>query len=143
MRSVIIIIIILIILIAIIIIMNNNTHIEGFHWDPLWEGRDSQNCYKETLDNCLNYSNCGICHQNGHKKCVPGDMNGAFFDETCQAWTYKDHYERNIFNENVTRTTPQWSKFYNTDYEVWYPSPITNSTLMSFKEQAAPSPYST
>ena len=115
--------------------------VEGFHWDPLWEGRDSQDCYKESLGNCLKYSNCGICNKGGQLKCLPGDMNGAFFDERCDNWTYKDQYERNIFNENVTRTTPQWSKFYFGDYETHYPSPVATAALQSFREQATPPPY--
>ena len=108
----------------------------GNDWEPLWVGEQSDDCYSLSKGDCLKYSNCGLCHQKGKKQCIPGNVDGPLFKEGCDGWTYTNYYDRHIFNEAVTQTTPSWDKWYPNMYEVWYPSPITQATLQSFKEQA-------
>jgi hypothetical protein len=107
-------------------------------WNPLQVGPESLDCYKESPETCLNFANCGLCHQGNRVSCKPGDSMGAFFDETCMGWTHSNYYDRHIFKEKVTTTVPSWSKFYNQDYEIWYPDPQIQGTLQSFNEQATP-----
>src|SRR3990172_11232190 len=117
-------IIIFILVILLVMWYNRTQRLEGFHWDILWQGRDSEDCSKENLNDCLKYSNCGICRQGDRLSCKSGDVNGPFFDKSCNDWTYTNYYDRHIFNEAVTTTTPSWSKFYPMDYEVYFPGPI-------------------
>ena len=92
---------------------------------PKWQGELSQDCSTEKLDNCLNFSNCGICNN----KCVFGDEDGPLFTgQNCNNWLYSNYRDRKIFNEKVTRVTPSWSTFYP-DYEATFPSPISRATL--------------
>lgn len=107
-------------------------------WDPLYVSEQSDNCYGLSEKDCMKYSNCGLCHQKGKKSCVFGNVDGPFFKEGCDGWTYTNYYDRHIFNEAVTQTVPSWDKFYNNMYEVWYPSPVVAGTLQSFKEQSNP-----
>ena len=97
-------------------------------WDPLWVGKMSLNCYNETPDTCMNYSNCGFCINGGKKKCVPGDTQGPFFAGNCGRWMHTNYYDRHIFGEKVTTITPSWDEIYP-DYELWSPSPISRATL--------------
>lgn len=105
-------------------------------WDPLWTGEQSADCYHLSEKDCMKYSNCGLCHQKGKLLCKPGNVDGPLFKEGCDGWSYTNYYDRHIFNEAVTQTTPSWDQFYNNMYEVWYPSPNVAGTLQSFKEQA-------
>lgn len=138
-------IIILILVILLLVWLNRAqrmNNVEGFDWDPLSVGQQSDNCYKQNLNDCLKYSNCGICHQGAKLQCKPGNVDGPFFDERCNGWTYTNYYDRHIFKEAVTTTTPSWSKFYPQDYEIWFPMPSDTAALQSFKEQATPPPRS-
>jgi len=124
-------IIIIGIMIIIIIILCSNKS-ESFNWDPLWLGKISPDCYGETPRSCLAYSNCGVCTDTKSgsfmKKCVPGDVDGPYFTSDCDRWTYTNYYDKRTFGERTTNTTPVWNKRYP-DYEIWYPSPISWSTL--------------
>jgi hypothetical protein len=96
-------------------------------WDHLTsDSNTSLDCYKETPRNCMKYSNCGLCVKNNNLTCLPGDVQGPYFDEHCENWVYTNYYDRHIFGEKVTTITPAWNKFYP-DYEAWYPSPISLS----------------
>ena len=98
-------------------------------WDHEWLGPVSDDCYKLNKKDCLNNSNCGLCIKDKNATCVPGDIHGPLFKETCQGWAHTDYYDRHIFGEKVTRITPSWSAFYS-DYEARYPSPQSRSTLI-------------
>ena len=106
---------------------------EHFQWEPKWEGAVSRDCYTEKPGNCLKYSNCGICLNNCDKdgnfkksKCMPGDINGPLFTETCNKWKYSNY--DTMYDETVTDVTDPWSKRYTTYESVW-PSPVAVQTL--------------
>jgi hypothetical protein len=77
----------------------------GTHWDIEWTGPSSSNCYQNTAKNCLDYSNCGVC--NG--KCVPGDVQGAYFKQGCNTWKYNNYYDGRIYDKGITRLSRPWS----------------------------------
>jgi hypothetical protein len=97
-------------------------------WDPLWVGQRSLDCYKENKRDCMQYSNCGLCLKDGQMNCVPGDVQGPFFEDQCQHWIHTDYYDRHIFGEKVTSISPPFSQFYP-DYETYYPWPGSVQTL--------------
>ncbi len=107
-------------------VLGQSTH--GFQWDPLWVGRTANDCYNLHPDQCMQYSNCGLCQKGANIECVPGDEQGPLFKETCEGWGHTNYYDRGIFGETVTTVTPPWSKIYP-DYEAWYPSPVARSSL--------------
>jgi hypothetical protein len=99
-------------------------------WNQSQFGQNFVDCYNLPPNKCLNYSNCGLCIKNGHPpKCIPGDEQGPLFKEGCDKWAYGDYYDRNNFAEKVVRVVDPWDKFYPTDYEASYPSPISRSAL--------------
>ena len=116
--------VLLILLLLCIIYFYKSNNQEHFQWDPLWVGNTSLECDGETPRDCLNYSNCGLCDG----KCKSGDENGPFFHTGCRQWTYTNYYDRNIFDEKVTRTTPSWDQMYP-GYESRLPDPISRSHL--------------
>jgi hypothetical protein len=82
------------------------------------------------LNKCLNYSNCGVCLSKGNSPtCIPGDEEGPFYKEGCDKWMYTDMYDRYNTNTKVTRLVDPWDKFYPTDYEASYPSPMIKAFL--------------
>lgn len=97
-------------------------------WDPLWEGNVSEDCYTLSNNDCMKYSNCGLCKKAGMLECVPGDEQGPYFNGHCDGWAYTDYRARNFFGEQVTTFSPAWNYFYS-DYESYYPSPISRSAL--------------
>lgn len=105
------------------------TSTEHFQWDPKWVGKTSLDCYKETPQSCMEYSNCGLCLKDGYRTCIPGDEQGPFFKEDCDQWMHTNYYDRYIFGEKVTTIRPPWSRFYS-EYEAWYPNPRSRATLM-------------
>lgn len=130
---------ILIILLIVLLLFRNINNREGFdsdelnqyipqEWSPLWVGKGSSDCYNEPLDKCMTNTNCGICKYNDTVKCVPGDINGPFFDSKCQDYIYTNNYDRHLFGEKVTTRTSPWNTFYS-HYEVYYPSPVARSAL--------------
>lgn len=126
-----IILIIILSLIAVYIASNNkNEHFStaSTQWDPQWMGRTSDDCYSEYNTSCMNYSNCGLCLGRGTAKCVPGDINGPFFNNQCDGWAHTDYYDRHLFGEKVVTVTPHWSKFYP-EYEYKQPGPVSIATL--------------
>lgn len=116
------IIVIIIFILFIFVITHKQNKKEYFHWDPLFVGKTSLDCYNETIKNCMKYANCGLCHNNGQLKCQPGDENGPFFNNDCNKWTYTNYYDKSI------STTLPWS-FYYPDYEIMWPSPVVVGTL--------------
>ena len=100
-----------------------NRGLEGF-WDVDWRGEIASDCYKLDGKKCMTYSNCGLCDG----KCVPGDKDGAFFNEYCDSWKYTDYYDRDIFGESVERNVIPWSRRYGSYEQVW-PSPQARATL--------------
>lgn len=107
---------------------NNKEHLEHFQWDPLWVGNQSLDCYGETPRDCMKYSNCGLCYQYGKKTCMPGDINGPFFKEGCDAWKHTDYFDRHIFGEKVLTTRRDWS-YRIPEFPVYFPSPVSRSAL--------------
>jgi len=97
---------------------------EHFQWDPLWVGNTSLDCYGERPQDCLSYSNCGLCDG----KCFPGDQDGGFFDTGCRKWKYTNYYDNYIFNEKATNTVQSWDKM-QPGYEVRFPMPVSWSAL--------------
>lgn len=129
------IIIILILLLVAILTYSRNTEkfsdltVNNSSWNPRWVGQRASDCHSLDKEQCLNYTNCGLCLNNNHEpKCVHGDVHGPLFTERCQGWAHTDFYDRHIFGEKVTRITPPWSHVYS-DYETWYPSPQVRATL--------------
>ncbi|MCJ7636536.1 MAG: hypothetical protein MUO21_03520 [Nitrososphaeraceae archaeon] len=129
----------LIIIIVLILTQNksNNEHfseninpllsnVPTTYGDPKWQGKLSSDCYTEKPENCLNFSNCGICMNNG--TCIPGDQDGPFFQGGCNGWLYSNYADRKIFNEKVTSIVPPWDTFYP-DYEATFPSPVSWAAL--------------
>ena len=108
--------------------INVNQKLEHFYWEPRWVGPKSNDCYTEKPENCLKFSNCGIC-LNNKNKCIPGDEQGPLFKERCNGWAHSNYYDRHIFGEKVTTITPSLSQFYP-DYEYWAPSPTSRSSLI-------------
>ena len=102
---------------------------DNYSWNQLRVGPRSTDCYKLKGNNCLKYSNCGLCVKDGNLQCIPGDEQGPLFKEDCQGWIYTNYYDNSIFNEKVTSITPPWSMFYP-EYEGRYPSPISRSALV-------------
>lgn len=101
---------------------------ENDFWVQTDAGMKAKDCYGLPRNECLRYSNCGICMKNGRSECMPGDEQGPFFKEDCQGWAYSNVYDRYIFGERVTTVTPPWSMFYP-DYEQRTISPVVASTL--------------
>lgn len=97
-------------------------------WDPLWEGDVAEDCYVLSNNDCMKYSNCGLCKKDGIAKCIPGDDQGPYFKEDCEGWAYTDYRDKKIFGEQHTTFSPAWNYFYS-DYETYYPSPISRSSL--------------
>ena len=148
--------VILIIFIIIKLFFYNSTPKEYFNWDRYagkdsvsyynvpcdhnkqdikWIGKSSLDCYKESKNDCLKFSNCGICHKNCKLKCIPGDGQGPLFDDSCQNWTFTDYYDNYIFGEKETKTVRPWSHFIPESVCI-FPSPIARASLQSFKEQS-------
>ena len=125
------IILIIILLFALVFMSNTNKQTEHFQWDTNWVGKTSLDCYGEKIKDCNKYSNCGLCAQNGNRKCVPGDEQGPFFTENCDLWEYTNYYDRHIFGEKVHTTSAPWNRAYS-DYEIWYPSPVARSALQGY-----------
>lgn len=83
----------------------------------------SNDCYTESPETCLNYSNCGLCQKNGKQKCLPGDVNGPYYHLGCNEWEYLDNYDERIYDKkNLVNTVP-FDHYYPNDYEMWYPPP--------------------
>lgn len=121
-------IITLLFIIIIIIILTNQTAIEPFYM--LNYGPYNYDCTSLNLDTCMNYENCGIATVNGSKRCVPGDVFGPLYIENADYWTYKNYYDKHIFNESdQPRDYNTWAAFYPI-YDVRYPSPTTNAALV-------------
>lgn len=98
------------------------------YWDLVGMGMKAKDCYALNNDQCMNYSNCGICYKDGKSQCIPGDTQGPFFKEDCEQWQHTNYYDRHIFGERVTTISPPWNKFYH-EYEARYPSPQVRATL--------------
>lgn len=117
-----------IIILLILTQRNNKDTKEHFYWEPRWFGKESPDCYSEKPENCLNFSNCGFCSNQGLNKCLPGDANGPYFKGNCGKWLYSNYEDRHIFKEKVTSPVNSWDTFYD-DYEATYPSPVSWSAL--------------
>jgi hypothetical protein len=123
-----IVIIFVIVVVMLWIIMRRNMR-ENFNL--LDTGMESNDCYAKTLDECLNYSNCGIAKIGGRDQCIFGDIEGPTFNNNVDfdQWTYKDSYDKHIFNESdESRQYYTWATFYPI-YDVFYPSPTTLAQL--------------
>ena len=86
-----------------------------------------------------------MCLDSDGYKCLPGNTDGPFFTDDCQKWKYTNTYDRRIFDDTgrcvagdkekcpklakVTRKTPTWNVRLS-DYETWYPSPVSRSALV-------------
>ena len=125
---------IIVIVLMMIFVFNRKVSHESFDpdnhaWQDLrFMGKRSSDCYKLNSTDCMKYDNCGLCLQDGKAQCVPGDVHGAFFKETCDGWKFTDSFDRHIFDERVTTITPPWSRFYP-EFETKWPSPVSVSTL--------------
>ena len=131
-------IIITLIIISLFLYLLSSTRTEHFYTDPYFMGKsavsglygkDSANCYNESISDCLNYANCGLCKKDGVNKCIPGDKDGSFFEGGCDHWTYKDYIDRHIYGKTITRTTRPYDYHAINDYETWWPSPIAAGVL--------------
>ena len=123
-------VIIVMIVIIITLFYAMNTKKENFE-NLLDTGTQTNDCYEKSLNECPNYTNCGIATVGGKKKCIPGDVEGPLFETGTQfdQWTYKDQYSKYIFNESDDlRQYNTWSTFYPI-YDVFYPSPVSRSAL--------------
>jgi hypothetical protein len=80
--------------------------------DSLWVGNLESDCYNLSVDKCMKASNCGLCQRNGCSKCIPGDFEGAMFEEDCEHWKYTDYLERKTTNEKVCKKVLPWSHRY-------------------------------
>jgi hypothetical protein len=95
-------------------------------------GTETNDCYAKSINECVNYSNCGIATIEGRQQCIPGDIEGPQFETNVyfDQWSYKDQYDGHIFNEvDDTQNYNTWSTFYPSMYEIFYPSPVTRSAL--------------
>jgi hypothetical protein len=101
---------------------------ENNAWEQLGVGKKAIDCYKLDPNQCLQYANCGLCIKGKERTCVPGDEQGAFFKDDCQAWEYANRYDGYIFGEVRTSVTAPWNTFYP-DYEARLPSPISGAAL--------------
>jgi hypothetical protein len=116
-------------LILILIVLYKNKRIEGFNL--LDTGTETNDCYEKSLEDCTNYSNCGIATIEGRKRCIFGDIEGPSFSNPVEfdQWTYKDSYDKHIFNDSdEIRDYNTWSTFYPI-YDVFYPSPTSLASL--------------
>lgn len=122
----------LIIIIFAIIVSYKPEEVENYEnnfWDQLGHGPRAENCYSLSNDKCLNYTNCGLCKRDPQRyECVPGDEQGPFFCLGCDNWVYSNFYDRYIFGQKITRSTPSFDRF-NPGYEALLVDPITRSTL--------------
>lgn len=80
--------------------------------DSLGVGNLESDCYELSADKCMKASNCGLCQRNGCSKCIPGDFEGAMFEEDCENWKYTDYLERKTTNEKVCKKVLPWSHRY-------------------------------
>lgn len=110
------------ILILILLIFIFDDKNESFNWDLKANGGESPDCYGETLRDCLKYNNCGICSKNNKKTCIPGNVDGPYFEERCSGWTYTDYDDLHIFGEKVLKNVDPWNRNLP-GYEIIYPSP--------------------
>ncbi len=101
---------------------------ENFIWDPLWLGRTNKDCYNLNEEDCMKYTNCGLCLNNGKAKCIPGDDTGPLFKEGCDRWVHTNYRDRHLFGEKVVTIIPPHDYRYP-DYEAWWPSPQSRATL--------------
>ncbi len=123
-------VIIVFIIILVTMLYAMNTTKEKFE-NLLDTGTQTNDCYSKSLKECPEYSNCGIATVDGIKKCIPGDIEGPSFETGTKfdQWTYKNQYDKVIFNESDDlREYDTWSTFYPV-YEVFYPSPVSRSAL--------------
>jgi len=55
-------------------------------------GEHCVNCFKKSIDRCLDCDNCGLCLDNfGNYQCVPGNPRGAY-DASCRIWYHRDPF---------------------------------------------------
>lgn len=97
----------------------------------LQTGVESNNCYDKSLDDCLNFANCGIATVNGRRFCDFGDEEGPFYNMNTNfnSWEYRNDYDQHIFNgEGAPHEYKPWSSFYPI-YDVFYPSPTSLAAL--------------
>ena len=85
---------ILIVLTFVLLIMStitqeHNNKVEGFIFNANMESNND--CYNLPHEACVNCENCGVCiSRDGDVKCVPGDINGPFFESDCKYWISKE-----------------------------------------------------
>lgn len=85
-------------------------------------GNISEDCYSLTPDKCMDFQNCGLCLIKGKSpQCVPGDVEGPYFKDSCDRWAYTNYNDRQMFSEKVTTVTAPWN-FPYPDYDTWYPT---------------------
>lgn len=124
--------IIIIIILILILIYKNKFQKQKENFNLLDTGIKNNNCYALSLSDCTKYSNCGIAEIGDRKSCIPGDIEGPFFNVNTdfKQWSYKNRYDGHIFDEvDDTRDYDIWSTFYPGEYEIFYPSPVSRSAL--------------
>ena len=120
-----------IIIVALLLILFYKMSNPPEHFNLLETGTQTNDCHSKTLGSCLNYANCGIATVGGEKMCTFGDEEGPYYDmpTNFDQWTYKNHYDKHIFNEtDGAENNNIWSTFYPI-YDIFYPSPTSRSAL--------------
>ena len=91
-------------------------------------GTKSNDCYSLDNQQCLEYSNCGLCKdKHGHTKCVFGDHNGPYFKLGCDKWKYRDYYEGHIYDQVYDSETRPYD-YWITDWRLGLADPISRSS---------------
>jgi len=87
---------------------NVNQSIDGF------DGGYSLDCNSMNTYNCVDCDKCGVCIDgNGKVACVPGDINGPYFNNICKYWINKKVSNFNgSSSPNKLRISRPWSYIY-------------------------------
>ena len=124
--------IIIIVILILILIYKKKSLSQTENFNLLDTGIENNNCYAKSLDECVEYSNCGIATIDGKQQCIPGDIEGPSFELNTKfnQWSYKNKYDGHIFNAvDDTRDYDIYATFYPSEYEIFYPSPTCRSAL--------------
>lgn len=99
----------------------------GDYWDVIDYGKKYDNCYELNENDCMAYSNCGLCVKNGVPTCKPGDMYGPLFSGDCDYWRYSNYYDGFPFETTYVNTSRPWSRHYS-DFGLGLADPISRSS---------------
>lgn len=93
---------------------NIDKSIDGFNGGyPLTE-KTCLDCNSMNTQECVDCDNCGVCIDGtGNVTCMPGDVNGPYFNNMCKYWINKEvpNFYGSVSPNKLVISRP-WSYFY-------------------------------